>query len=556
MLTESEVRLSCLARSPNERILAAAEGEASSMGNSIIYLIDISQNKLINKINFFRSGVQSMAFSNCGRFLIAASVPEEGSLVILDVNSGLVCEGGTVILRDESINKIVVNPISEGDVDFVTIGQKGCFLIWKYDYEMQRILNIVPDMNMDLQNTDFTSATYTPKLPAPYNCELVILGSADGAVVAVNPTPRDPNNIRKLDWVEHGKKEFILGEAISSIIYRHSQVVISGSQGSIVRYADKSAQIMPPDDRDMITRIKTEDPIIATQMDEQNNEGVIGTSEGTIKYIQFNDDSHPVVKLVSKVSPYIDSIDILSYDCTNRNVFLSSTAKKSGDIKLLTSGMLDQIYTFPQYNLGPVSFVMSSPKDKKSRMIGHASGYLKMVAINALKESSLYKVDLEEGETLTCGTYSPSGHNFAVGTSFGSIYLGMLKKDPLQNNKTNAFMARVDSVSHGNENAVTSIRLTAFDPQGNILAAFDNGQVRCWQSTIKHEVYMKLQELKSNNKKSRKKESFELSVLGEIQFDVVDKFDMFENPHGVDDMTEQEAENLNQLYGVSSLWRI
>ena len=54
--------------------------------------------------------------------------------------------------------------------------------------------------------------------------------------------------------------------------------------------------------------------------------------------------------------------------------------------------------------------------------------------------------NLEEGETLTCGVYSPSGHNFAVGTSYGAIYLGMMKKDPMQNNKTNAFMARVDTV--------------------------------------------------------------------------------------------------------------
>ena len=99
VITESEVRLSTLARSPNERILAAAEGEPSRLGNAIIYLIDTTQNKLMNKITFFRHGVQSMAFSNCGKYLIASSVPEEDLLVVLDVNSGLVCEQGTVILR-------------------------------------------------------------------------------------------------------------------------------------------------------------------------------------------------------------------------------------------------------------------------------------------------------------------------------------------------------------------------------------------------------------------------------------------------------------------------
>jgi len=149
VLTESEVRLSTLARSPNERMLAAAEGEPSRFGNAVIYLFDIPQNKLLNKITFFRHGVQSMAFSNCGRFLIACSVPEENCLVVLDVNSGLVCEGGTSILREESVNKIVMNPNGsvENDIDFVTIGNKGNFIIWKYDVEFQRILNIKPEMN-------------------------------------------------------------------------------------------------------------------------------------------------------------------------------------------------------------------------------------------------------------------------------------------------------------------------------------------------------------------------------------------------------------------------
>jgi len=58
---------------------------------------------------------------------------------------------------------------------------------------------------------------------------LVILGTADGAICAVNPTPKNIENIEKLEWLEHGKKEFILGEAIGSIVYRYAQVVISGA---------------------------------------------------------------------------------------------------------------------------------------------------------------------------------------------------------------------------------------------------------------------------------------------------------------------------------------
>lgn len=90
--------------------------------------------------------------------------------------------------------------------------------------------------------------------------------------------------------------------------------MVSGAQGTVVRYADKSAQVMPPDDRDYITRIKTEEPIIATQMDDQNTEGVVGSSDGSIKYIQFNPENQTVVKLVSKVSPYLEPISIVRYD--------------------------------------------------------------------------------------------------------------------------------------------------------------------------------------------------------------------------------------------------
>ena len=126
-------------------------------------------------------------------------------------------------------------------------------------------------------------------------------------------------------------------------------------------------------------------------------------------------------------------------------------------MKLLTSGMLDPICSFSQQGLGPVSFVASAPRDK-SRMVGHANGYIKMISINALKVTNIYKVALDEDETITCGVYSQSGHNFAIGTSHGTIYLGMMKRDPMStSSKYNMFLARVDQVSHGSETAVTSL---------------------------------------------------------------------------------------------------
>ena len=125
IITESEVRLSCLAISPNKRLLAAAEGEPNNnLGKAQIFLIDLTDNNKVRKIPFFEHGVQAMAFSICGKFLIAASVAAESVMVIVDIASGMVVEGGTIMLREKSVNKITVNQHTEGsDVDFCTVGQ-------------------------------------------------------------------------------------------------------------------------------------------------------------------------------------------------------------------------------------------------------------------------------------------------------------------------------------------------------------------------------------------------------------------------------------------------
>ena len=115
-------------------------------------------------------------------------------MVVIDINSGMICDGGTIMLREKSVNKIVINPhTDDGDVDFCTVGQQGCLVIWKFDPSQNLVFEIEPEMNQDLKNTDFTCATYTPKLPAPHNSDLILLGTADGAMCAVNPEASPQN---------------------------------------------------------------------------------------------------------------------------------------------------------------------------------------------------------------------------------------------------------------------------------------------------------------------------------------------------------------------------
>ena len=47
--------------------------------------------------------------------------------------------------------------------------------------------------------------------------------------------------------------------------------------------------------------------------------------------------------------------------------------------------------------------------------------------------------------------------------------------------------------------------------------------------------------------------TFDVAEMGgSVQFDMVDEFNMFENPHGLEEVTPDDAQQLKELYGVST----
>ena len=55
---------------------------------------------------------------------------------------------------------------------------------------------------------------------------------------------------------------------------------------------------------------------------------------------------------------------------------------------------------------------------------------------------------------------------------------------------------RIDRISNTTDNAVTSIAMSKFTPDGNLLIAFDNGVVRMWQSSVRDDLRSQLQVLR------------------------------------------------------------
>lgn len=83
-------------------------------------------------------------------------------------------------------------------------------------------------------------------------------------------------------------------------------------------------------------------------MDDMNMEGILGTTLGNIYYVNLanNPEERQLIRLVSRAAPGLDTISMVRFDNTNQAVFLSTSGQYSGEVKLFTTGTLDQVTNF------------------------------------------------------------------------------------------------------------------------------------------------------------------------------------------------------------------
>lgn len=100
---------------------------------------------------------------------------------------------------------------------------------------------------------------------------------------------------------------------------------------------------------------------------------------------------------------------------------------------------------------------------------------------------------------------------------------------------------------------VASIQMTNFDPIGTITVAFESGKIYTWQNALQAEQLERMMEtqkfMKTQKNGKPVRPLFDLAEMsGAVQFDQIDAFDLFENPHGLEEMTMQDKEQLKELY--------
>ena len=230
---------------------------------------------------------------------------------------------------------------------------------------------------------------------------------------------------------------------------------------------------------------------------------------------------------------------------------------------------------------GYVVFVISTQSGstkKQRRLVGFSNGIIKRISLDTLSIEHVFKVQMSSGEKLTCGHYSDNGMNFVFGTNQGSLYIGSMKT--IGRNRVEASFCRIENIGRTNSfddayksksylklnndivnlndaesidithngseddladfTGITSIHFPFVDPIGTILVAFDDGTIKVWYSSVRNEQLMKILEMQQAPKKKTPNQPvyYDLSEVGYQQFDLMDSFDLFANPHGLEEVTE------------------
>lgn len=249
---------------------------------------------------------------------------------------------------------------------------------------------------------------------------------------------------------------------------------------------------------------------------------------------------------------------------------------------------------------GYVVFCISTtqpPREAKKprRLVGFSNGLIKRFNFGNLSPADRqYKLPLSSGEVLTCGYYSENELNFVVGTNYGTVFFCSMKRLSKKSSQVVARYCRIENISRSssftdvklksqkhlnpdifNDNeseltinredsqddlnlfvGITSIHFPPTEPIGVMLVAFDDGSVRLWKSVEKNKQVMRILKLEQEQQASSKDGPraanapvrYDIADVGYQQFDLMDTFDLFQNPHDDIQDTEEERNQTKSLY--------
>ena len=201
MITESRVRISCLAATDRNCYLAAGEGEPSSPGQAQIIIIKLADEKVMIRLTYHQEGVQALQFCNEENNLISIGNAHERSIVIWEVQSGTPIQ----CLQQESIiNHVIIDPSCElSNIIFYTLGNQGHCKRW--DMPESRELScydVLENYSEYLRSLDFTAGDVVQSATYSGGNFYVVIGTRTGGVLAFDA--------ESCKFMDHGNEHIIM----------------------------------------------------------------------------------------------------------------------------------------------------------------------------------------------------------------------------------------------------------------------------------------------------------------------------------------------------------
>ena len=130
------------------------------------------------------------------------------------------------------------------------------------------------------------------------------------------------------------------------------------------------------------------------EFEKSLNEAIIGTNKGYVYYINLKDKKS--LKLISRMMPTLDMPSICKFDANQKNeIFIVQSSSYSGEFKLYSSKMIDELKRFEQKGCGQVVFI---ERLKKKYFIGYADGAMKVYDFQNFESKEQYRFDLDHGD--------------------------------------------------------------------------------------------------------------------------------------------------------------
>lgn len=175
-----ENEVSALAISKNGKLLASSSARADSQETAPIFIWNLDTHTKMYELRSHELGVKNLLFSKDGAYLISQGCNEERSLVLWDVQEGLVIKSTICPVPYSSVTLLENN---DSKLMFATVGSDS-YRLWKVDEDNELLF-----YDVELPESDLTLSAIcsTGKLTHPYNAAVVLIGTVEGDIIINNP---------------------------------------------------------------------------------------------------------------------------------------------------------------------------------------------------------------------------------------------------------------------------------------------------------------------------------------------------------------------------------